>query len=261
MSRGSLDTRPPALDFSLDTRHSVLGSTMIKKLTHFWSEERSLSVFLFILVVEMFVITPVARAGIVFDLARDLLFSILLVTGVFMVVRHRILQWTAGIFVLLAIAVRWAGIVFGTEGLLFWNGVFSLLSTVAFLLIVLWWVYQEGPVTGHRVRGAIAAYMLLALCFSLAYDLIEYVHPGSFTLPLGGAQSMQTRSGSFLYFSVVTLTTVGFGDIAAIHPVARSLVMVEALVGTLYPAILLARLVTLQMETRRSQKSRKGEEG
>jgi hypothetical protein len=68
---------------------------------------------------------------------------------------------------------------------------------------------------------------------------------------------MQTRSASFLYFSVVTLTTVGFGDIAAVHPVARSLVMVEALVGTLYPAILLARLVTLQMESRRSQGGRK----
>ena len=132
---------------------------------------------------------------------------------------------------------------------------------LAFLLIVLWWVYREGPVTGHRVRGAIAAYLLLALCFSLAYDLIEYVHPGSFTLPPGGAQDIQTRSALFLYFSVVTLTTVGFGDIAAVHPVARSLVMVEAVVGTLYPAILLARLVTLEIETRRSQKSRKdGEE-
>ena len=224
---------------------------MIRKLTHFWSEEHSLSVFLSILVVEMFVITPMVRLGIVLDLASNLLFSILLVAGVFMVVRHRTLQWTAGMFVLLAIAVRWAGIVLGSPGLLFWNGVLSLLSTVGFLLIVLWWVYREGPVTGHRVRGAIAAYLLLALCFSLAYDLIEYVHPGSFTLPFGGAQGIQTRSASFLYFSVVTLTTVGFGDITAVHPVARSLVMVEALVGTLYPAILLARLVTLQIETRR----------
>ena len=234
---------------------------MIKKLMRFWSEERSLSVFLLLLVVHMFVIGPVVRAGLALDIASDLLFSILLVAGVFMVVQHRTLQWTAGMFVLLAIAVRWAGIVFGTPGLLFWNAVLTLLSTLAFLLIVLWWVYREGPVTGHRVRGAVAAYLLLALCFSLAYDLIEYVHPGSFTLPLGGAQGIQTRSASFLYFSVVTLTTVGFGDIAAVHPVARSLVMVEALVGTLYPAILLARIVTLQMETRRSQKSRKdGEE-
>ncbi len=234
---------------------------MIKKFARFWFEERSLSVFLSILVVEMFVITPVVRLGIVLDLASNLLFSILLVTGVFMVVRHRTLQWTAGIFVLLAIAVRWAGIVFGTPGLLFWNGVLSLLSTVGFLLIVLWWVYREGSVTGHRVRGAIAAYLLLAVCFSLAYDLIEYVHPGSFTLPVEGAQGMQARSALFLYFSVVTLTTVGFGDISAVHPVARSLVMAEALVGQLYPAILLARLVTLQIETSRSQKSRKDGEG
>jgi len=231
---------------------------MISKLTHFWSEERALSVFLLLLVIEMFVIGPVVRAMPALDLASDLLFSILLVAGALTVVQHRTLQWTAGMLVFMAIAVRWMGIVFGAPWLVFWDAILSLLSALAFLLIVLWWVYREGPVTGHRVRGAVAAYLLLALCFSFAYDLTEYVNPGSFTLPLGGAQGIKIRFASFLYFSVVTLTTVGFGDIAAVHPVARSLVMVEALVGALYPAILLARIVTLQMETRRSQKSQKG---
>ena len=231
---------------------------MISKLTHFWSEERALSVFLLLLVIEMFVIGPVVRAMPALDLASDLLFSILLVAGALTVVQHRTLQWTAGVLVFMAIAVRWMGIVFGAPWLVFWDAILSLLSALAFLLIVLWWVYREGPVTGHRVRGAVAAYLLLALCFSFAYDLTEYVNPGSFTLPLGGAQGIKSRFASFLYFSVVTLTTVGFGDIAAVHPVARSLVMVEALVGALYPAILLARIVTLQMETRRSQKSQKG---
>jgi hypothetical protein len=234
---------------------------MIKKFISFWLEERALSIFLLLLVIEMFVIGPVVRAVPAFDLASDLLFSILLVTGVLTVTQHRTLRWTAGMLVLLSIAVRWAGIVFGTPRLIFWNALLSLLVTLAFLVIVLWWVYREGPVTGHRVLGAVAAYLLLALCFSFAYDLTEYVHPGSFTLPLVGAQSTQTRSAFYLYFSVVTLTTVGFGDIAAVHPVARSLVMVEALVGQLYPAILLARIVTLQMDTRRSKGGRKDEEG
>ncbi len=67
--------------------------------------------------------------------------------------------------------------------------------------------------------------------------------------------SSQTRSDAFNYFSIVTLTTLGYGDITAVHPVARSVVMMEALLGQLYPAILIARLVTLQMETRKSEKS------
>jgi hypothetical protein len=234
---------------------------MIKIFMRFWSEERSLSVLLVLLVLEMFVVGPVVRAAPAFHLASDLLFSILLVAGLLTVVQHRILQWITGLFVLLAIAVRWAGIVLGTSGLSLWNAVLSLLSILAFLLVVLGYVYREGPVTRHRVRGAVAAYLLLALCFSFAYDLTEYLHPGSFTLPFGGTEGLQARSALFLYFSVVTLTTVGFGDIAALHPVARSLVMAEALAGQLYPAILLARLVTLQMETRRSQRGRKdGEE-
>ncbi len=56
------------------------------------------------------------------------------------------------------------------------------------------------------------------------------------------------------YFSCVTLTTVGYGDVTAAHPVARSLVMFEALIGQLYPAILLARLVTLYEDTRAVRK-------
>lgn len=53
-----------------------------------------------------------------------------------------------------------------------------------------------------------------------------------------------------LYFTVVSLTTVGYGDITPVHPVARSLAVLEALTGQLYPAILLARLVSLEVQTR-----------
>jgi hypothetical protein len=91
----------------------------------------------------------------------------------------------------------------------------------------------------------------MAVLFAFLYGLTEALAPGAFNIsgsPAGGA----ARGETFYYFSIVTLTTVGFGDITAAHPFARSLVMLEALIGQLYPAILIARLVTLQLETRRS---------
>lgn len=59
-------------------------------------------------------------------------------------------------------------------------------------------------------------------------------------------------AANLIYFSFVTLTSVGYGDIVPLHPYARSLANLEAIIGQLYPATLLARLVTLQLEGRRS---------
>jgi hypothetical protein len=122
------------------------------------------------------------------------------------------------------------------------------------IIVVLWQVYREGPVTGHRVRGAVAAYLLIAILFAYSYIFIDSVLPGAFQLPAWVTQSGSERGETFFYFSMVALTTVGFGDITPIHPLARSLVNLESFIGTLYPAILLARLVTLELETRRSGK-------
>ena len=61
------------------------------------------------------------------------------------------------------------------------------------------------------------------------------------------------------YFSIVTLTTLGYGDVLPVHSVARSLVVAEALIGQLYPAILIARLVSLQIETSRATRETGGD--
>ena len=102
---------------------------------------------------------------------------------------------------------------------------------------------------------AVAGYLLLGLSCAYAYALIDFLIPGSFQMPAADLQSRQAQSDAFNYFSIVTLTTLGYGDITAIHPVARSVVMIEALLGQLYPAILIARLVTLQMEARKNKES------
>jgi len=117
----------------------------------------------------------------------------------------------------------------------------GLVSIAAMAAVVLAQTFRAGPVNVHRIQGAVAAYLLLGLAWALAYELVALGAAGAFSgTGLGGAVRPD-----FIYFSFVTLTTVGYGDVTPVDPVARSLAVAEALTGQLYPAILLARLVSL----------------
>ena len=228
---------------------------MFKKIMHFWSEERSLTTLLVLLAINMFVLEPVIREEARIAFLRGVFSSLLLLAGLLTVTRHKTLRIVFAVFVTLTMMVHWSRIAFGTRALMGWDAFLLLLSMLALMVIVLAQVNQKGPVTGHRVRGAVAGYLLLGMACAYAYSLIDNLIPGSFQMSATDLQSSQTRSDAFDYFSIVTLTTLGYGDITAVHPVARSVVMIEALLGQLYPAILIARLVTLQMEARKSEKS------
>jgi len=99
--------------------------------------------------------------------------------------------------------------------------------------------------------GAVAAYLLIGMIWSVAYYLIALWIPGAFSIqgPIatGGGELLQSQ---LFYFSFVTLTTIGYGDIAAVHPIVRMLVILEGVTGQLFPAILIARLVSLQVQSK-----------
>jgi hypothetical protein len=114
--------------------------------------------------------------------------------------------------------------------------------------VVLSRVFQKGRVTHYRIQGAIAVYLLLGLTWGIAYILIELQTPGSFNL--GIASDRSQLSSDMMYYSIVTLTTVGYGDITPLSAAARNLSNLEGLVGQLYPAILLGRLVSLEITHR-----------
>jgi hypothetical protein len=108
-------------------------------------------------------------------------------------------------------------------------------------------VFAPGVITGHRVRGAIVLYLNLGMMFATGYRLLWDLNPASLSgipTPIGTLQATHT----IFYFSFVTLTSIG-GDIVPVHPFARSLVNLESVIGQLYPATLLARLVTLQLQS------------
>ena len=129
---------------------------------------------------------------------------------------------------------------------------FSVISVGVFLTYVVFIVYKtsvfgKGRMTTDRVAGAIAVYLLLGLLWALAYGMISAIDPaafngiGDFSLKESGAQQ------DFIYFSFVTLTTLGYGDMLPVSPFAKTLSWFEAVFGQLYLAVTIARLVSLEV--------------
>jgi hypothetical protein len=108
-----------------------------------------------------------------------------------------------------------------------------------------------GPVSVHRVMGGIAAYLLIGVTWAFGYKLLLEMLPDAihFQTPLAAGVATG-EPGRLIYFSFETLTTVSYGDAYPVHRIARSLTTAEALIGQLYPAILIATLVGMPLQTR-----------
>lgn len=124
-----------------------------------------------------------------------------------------------------------------------------MLLAITMIALVARMVFRHGHVTKHRVIGAVLLYLLVATVFVAAFAMIGILIPAAFTgLKI---EDGPVLASNLIYFSFVTLTSTGFGDVVPVHPIARSLCNLETIIGQLYPATLLARLVTLELEHRR----------
>jgi len=102
--------------------------------------------------------------------------------------------------------------------------------------------FGPGKVTVHRILGAVILYLYVALIFAGLYRLTMLVTADAFT---GMAEGPRAQFSGLLYFSLGSLTTGSTGEILALHPVVRSMASFESVIGQLFPATLLARLVML----------------
>lgn len=107
-------------------------------------------------------------------------------------------------------------------------------------------VFAPGRVTYHRIMGAILLYLAIGLAFVALYTFAGLVAPGAFSRM--SIDDKPNLAAAMIYFSFGTLTGAGAGDISPVHPMVRSLSNLQAMIGQLYPATLLARLVTLEAE-------------
>ncbi len=217
--------------------------------SEFWSGGLGLTLVTISLVVLIFIVMPLRHAGLPERIFLDLLIVTLMIFGAVAVDQNRLVT-ALTVVVLLATAV-----VLGTSRFyptFFLNQLGSFLTAVALLLyirIVLLVMFRRGQITWTRIQGGICAYLLIGLVWGSAYEFLERMHPGSFSF-VTTAADIDELSAKLMYFSFSTLTTVGFGDVTPVLPFARSLAIAEAIVGQLFPAILIGALVAMAMQPR-----------
>jgi hypothetical protein len=212
---------------------------------HFWSSESGLTGLLIFLVGYLVMLNALSEFAFGRVAAR-LFFSLIIITGILTIFKQR---WLHGFVIALAavgLALNWAEEFRPGGALTTLNAGISLMYLGLLMAVVATQVFAAGRVTRHRICGAIVVYLLLGAIWALLYQLVALTIPQAFRFsepPAGGDPDVLQRL--MTYYSFITLTTTGYGDITPVHPVARTLAMLEALVGQLYPAITLARLVSL----------------
>ncbi len=220
------------------------------RLPGFWREDRLLSFFLAFLVL-MTIVVPMFGLSRPGRIAIDLTFALMLLSGAIATVKKRMLL---SLIIALTILEFTADLIvefnrsFSPRG---WDTGLKVFCMAILVVMTLKQTFLPGPVTVHRVMGGVAAYLLIGVTWAFAYKLLMEEIPDAIHFQTPLAAGVPTGEPSrLIYFSFETLTTVSFGDAYPIHRVARSLATAEALIGQLYPAILIATLVGMALQAR-----------
>jgi len=218
------------------------------------SREPGLTALLIVEVSLIFLVIPLAGMGVIPEIIVPAMFVLLVIATLIVTSRSHF----AAAMVVVAVVLSPAGAFVHAEHpslLTEWLSAGGrLLAIAALSYVIAKAVFGPGRVTLHRVQGAVVLYMNFALFFFILYRLMDVLLPGAFNGPSQSGAELSSGA-ALLYFSFTTLTTAGFGDIVPVHPLLRSLANFEAVIGQLYPATLLARLVSLELEHRRQSKN------
>ncbi len=203
-----------------------------------------------LLLILLFVVAPLQASGIIVFQAFGVAVGLIMIATVLVLSGSLVASMT----VLVALCMNVAVIVLRLRNQPTSIDLHLVASAWLLISVTLGWVvaravFGAGAVNYHRVIGAVLLYLLIALTFVALFVFVGLFDPKAFS---GIAfEDTPALASNLIYFSFVTLTTVGYGDIVPVHPVARSLCNLESISGQLFPATLLARLVTLELEQRR----------
>ncbi len=202
---------------------------------------------LLLVLIAFLIVTPMLPLSLLGLRLVDVSLTALLIVGTLTVERRHLvpLAWTLAVPALLC---AWAVYFEPSRAILFTGLLFRSAFILLLLGIVIADILKEELVTGDTIAAASCGYFLLGVWWAGIFAMMEVVEPGSFNLPDEAADPFSQGALTtmwFLYFSFVTITTLGYGDVTPATLSAGMIASTEAVIGQLYVAILIARLVAM----------------
>jgi voltage-gated potassium channel len=196
--------------------------------------------YLLFLILMLIAIQPLEEAIGKFSMLLDLIVTAILVSAIYAISQERNFRIIGVLLAFPVLLSVWSTHFFNITWLLI-SGNLCGIAFFAFIIItVLSFIFSQDEITIDQIAGAAVVYLLMAIMWIYVYRVIEMIHPGSFYIAQGQSTG---QPPSFLYYSFVTITTLGYGDIFPVSTAAKSCAILEAVIGQLYLVITVAWLV------------------
>lgn len=209
----------------------------VRSVTNYFS-------LLLIFLILLFIFRPYDRGGL-YTSTWQLCLTGVFISSIFNVKHSKTMTWAIISLGIPALISNWLMIIYQLPifAVLFYSLTFLFIVISAISIVDK--VILNARVTMETLRGVICVYLMIGFAFAFAYVLIEYLVPNSFLLD-EGAREFYVHThllSQMMYFSFVTLLSIGFGTINAVQDAAQTIVIIEGMIGQFYVAILVARLI------------------
>ena len=209
--------------------------------------------YLLVMILAMLVISPLIEEFIHLRLLMDLFWTAIFIAAVY-AVSHKKQYLAIGVLLGMPMVVSiWSAHALKHTGLFLLGHLCGAAFFVFTIVQILVFIYKQERVSKDLIVGAALVYLLMALAWAFIIAIVETVHPGSYAMTQDAGPRI---TQDLLYYSFVTITTLGYGDITPVTRLARALCVIEAVIGQLYLVVSVAWLVGMHVSQKMRERSK-----
>ena len=200
--------------------------------------------FLMVSLMGMIVFTQIFKEFANLQILLDIFLTLVFISSIYAVSNKKNVVFIAFALALPMFIYLWVPSIEKIPLLALTGELFGILFMAFIIVVILSFIFKKREVSANTIYASIVVYLLLALMWTFIFKVVESLHPGSFSVP---HQIFGEGRALFSYYSFVTITTLGYGEITPIKGAARAFSMLEAVVGQIYLVVLVARLVGMNI--------------